>query len=265
MKVLRSNNELKIVINPIQDFGVDLGWEDNFKEYEDDALRKVINPINNYETVRYSHKEYPIPLFNTEKQNDIWYYFYLLSGSTYVQNYETIGITLNENAKMLKQSTETFFRLEFYKTPNNDLPSRSNRRLVMTRNLSLPLSERYFNTTINDNIFIPIFTGSNFKNKENMYHFWFKDDTVFDDTELTGNTFWMTVKLYNADDGSIIDFVNKDLITTGTTITERVGMSGNPIKFYEKPSVGQEIVESLDLYYKVLIDRSDYTYQVLRF
>jgi hypothetical protein len=166
---------------------------------------------------------------------------------------------------MTKQSTESFFRLEFYKTPNNSLPNRTNRRLVMTRNLSIPLGEKYFNTIINDNVFIPIFTGSNFRNKENMYHYWFKDDTVFDDTELTGNTFWVTVKLYNADDGSIVDFVNKNLITTGTTIAERVGMSGNPIIFYEKSNNGQEIVESLDLYYQVIIDRSDYTYQVLRY
>lgn len=264
MEILRNNEDKKIIINPITDFSIDLGWEENFADYENETLKKIINPIENYETVRYIHKEYPIPLYNSEKQCDIWYYFYFLTGGTYVQNYETVGISLHDNARMLKQSTESFFRLEFYKTPNGDVPNRINRRLVMTRNLTLPLGEKYFNTTIKDNIFIPIFMGSNFKNKENMYQFWFKDDTAFDETELTGTTFWMTAKFYNANDGNIIDFVNKN-VNNSTPVNERVGMSGNPILFYEKGIVGNEVNESEDLYYKVIIDRTDYSYIVERF
>lgn len=275
MEILRSNEDKKIVINPITDFSIDLGWEENFKDYEDDALRKIINPIENYETVRYIHKDYAMPLYNSQRQCDIWYEFDFLSGGTYQPNYEFEGISLSENAKMLKQSTESYFRLEFYKTPSTlingievpDPPNRTNRRLVMTRNLTLPLGERYFDTTINDNIFLPVFMGSNFRNKENMYMFWFKDDSAFDETELTGTTFWMTAKFYNADDGTIIDFVNKNLINTGTTVNERIGMSGNPILFYEKTNTNivRDINESEDLYYKVIIDRSDYSYIVLRY
>ena len=265
MEILRSNTDKQIIINPISDFSIDLGWEENFAEYEDEALKKVINPVENYETVRFTHKEYPMPLYNSEKQCDIWYYFYFLTGGTgYNQNYETVGISLSENAKMLKQSTESFFRLEFYKTPSDALPNRTNRRLVMTRNLTIPLGEKYFDTTINDNIHIPVFMGSNLRNKENMYQFWFKDDTAFNETELTGTTFWMTAKFYNADDGSIIDFVNKNVNLSSPT-NERVGMSGKPILFYEKGISGAEVNESEDLYYKVIIDRSDYSYIVLRF
>ena len=237
MKILRKKEDLFITIYEEQDSNIDLGWEENFKEFEDESLRKIINPIENYETVRYIHKEYPMPTYTSLTQNDIWYYFYFLTtGDTYNQNYETIGLSLSENAKMLKQTTESFFRLEFYKTPNNVLPNRMNRRLVMTRNLSLPLGEKYFNTLINDNIFLPIFNGSNYKNKENMYLFWFKDDTAFNETELTGNTFWMTAKFYNADNGDIIDFVTSDLNT--------------------------EVDETINMYYKVEIERNLYTYQV---
>lgn len=236
MEILKGNETLNIILNPTQKLNVDLGWEESFKEYEDEVLKKIINPVENYETVRYSHKEYFMPLHLTEKQDDIWFYFYLLSGSTYVQDYQTVGISLNENSKMLKQSTESFFRLEFYKTPNDVSPDRTNRRLVMTRNLSLPLGEKYYNTTIKDYLYLPIFTGSNFRNKENMYLFWFKDDTAFSETELTGNTFWMTAKFYNANDGSILDFVTSNLTT--------------------------EVNESNDMYYKVIIDRTNYTYEV---
>lgn len=88
---------------------------------------------------------------------------------------------------------------------------------------------------------MPIFTGSNFRNKENMYLFWFKDDTAFNETNLTGTTFWMTAKFYNANDGSITDFVKSNL--TGTT----------------------EVNESIDMYYKVVLDRTNYTYQIYRY
>lgn len=241
MKILKITEDVNIIFNPILDINIDLGWEENFKDYEDDVLKKIINPIENYETVRFCHKEYPIPLFPTENQNDIWFYFYFLSGTTYVQDYQPVGISLKENAKMLKQSTESFFSLEFYKTPNNSLPDRTNRRLVMTKNLTLPLGEKYFNTLINDNIFIPIFTGSNFRNKENMYLFWFKDDTAFNETELTGTTFWMTAKFYNANDGSIIDFVKDDI------------------------PISTNIDETNDMYYKVILNRTDYSYQIFNF
>ena len=239
MKILKNGSDLNITLNPIQNSNIDLGWEENFKDYEDDVLRQIINPIENYETVRFTHKEYPMPLYTSQSQCDIWYSFKFYSGGTYNQDYQSVGITLSENSKMLKQSTESFFSLEFYKTPNNDLPNRTNRRLVMTRNLSLPLGERYFNTTIKDHIYIPIFTGSNFRNKENMFLFWFKDDSAFNETNLTGTTFWMTSKFYNAKDGSIMDFVTSDL-----------GSS--------------DVDETNNMYYKVVIDRTNCTYQVFK-
>lgn len=240
MKILKSSNDINIILNPTQDFNIDLGWEENFKDYEDDALKQIINPIENYETVRFTHKEYPMPSFVSENQCDIWFNFYFVSGATYVPDYRAVGISLKENMLMLKQSTESFFSLEFYKTPNNELPNRTNRRLVMTRQLSLPLSEKYIDPTINDYVSMPIFTGSNFRNKENMYLFWFKDDSAFNETELTGTTFWMTAKFYNADDGSIIDFVKTDLGSNN-------------------------VDETNDMYYRVELNRDNYTYEVFRF
>lgn len=241
MKILKATEDINIIFNPTLDINIDLGWEESFKEYEDDVLKKIINPIENYETVRFAHQEYPMPLYTSQTQNDIWYYFNFLSGTTYVQDYRPMGISLKENAKMLKQSTESFFSLEFYKTPNNEQPDRTNRRLVMTKNLSLPSGEKYFNTSIKDNIFMPIFTGSNFRNKENMFLFWFKDDSAFNETELTGTTFWMTAKFYNAIDGSIIDFVTSDI------------------------PLSTNVNETKDIYYKVVLDRSNYTFQVFNY
>jgi len=242
MELLKSKNDISVILNTEQNFKTDAGWEENLVDFEIEVLNSVINPISNFETFRYIHKPYTST--NNINQTDIWFYFYFLdSGSTYTNglDYSLIGITTQENALMLKDSTKSFFRLEFYKTPSGATPDRSNRRLVMTRNLLLPNGEKYFYGPLNEYIYLPVFTGNNYRNKENMYLFWFQDDSAIVPTTLTGDTFWMTGKFFNAKDGTIADFT-----TTGLTSV-------------------QEVNESSDMYYKVVIDRTDYSYQVFRF
>lgn len=246
MEILRNkNNDQKIILSPNQDFKLDLGWGDAAEQMDKEILYSIINPTENYETVRFVHSPYTSNL--GIYQTDIWYYFYFLSGTTYTQDYEATGLTLLENYKMLKQSTESFFRLEFYKTPNDDAPTLTNRRLVFSKNLSLPLGEKIFYTgttvtlPVSEYIHFPVFMGSNYRNTENMYLFWFEDETAFNETNITGNTFYMTAKYYNAKDGTIMDFTNS-LLSTGTTVNE-----------------------TNHLYYKIIIDRTDFSYQVFQY
>lgn len=243
MKILKNNSKNKLVLNTEQDFKIDLGWEQNVKELESEILKDIINPSENYETIRYIHKEYEMPTFSGYNQTDIWFTFYFLSGGTYVIDYEPTGLSSRENAKMLRQTTESFFRLEFFKTPNDAAPDRTNRRLVFAKNLSLPLGEKYFlsGSTLVDYIFKPVFNGSNYRNTENMYLFWFKDDSAFSETTITGNTFYVTAKFFNAEDGTIGDFTNRPLTST------------------------EIIDESRDMYYKMIIDRTDYSYQIFNY
>jgi len=251
MKILVKNNDQSIIIEPNQMFQTDLGWTDNAQQMEQEILYEIINPTENYETVRYIHEPYSVVSDSdiTFIQSDILYNFYFLNSSgNYSQNYEDVGITFRENSKMLKQSTESFFRLEFYKTNHDASPNQTNRRLVFAKNLSLPLGEKIFYTgtpsgatlPLNDYVFVPVFTGSNYRNTENMYFFWFSDDTPFEETNITGNTFYMTAKYYNAKDGSVIDFVNKSKNVNATT----------------------PYIEEQDVYYKVIVDRTNYSFVV---
>lgn len=270
MKIPKIQNDININLNHELKFGNDLGWSENFQDFEKLALQDLINPVENYETVRYIHEPYSgISVNSFDKQTDIWYYFYFISGATYVQNYEALGITLNENIKSLTQLKRSFFRLEFYKTPNNEPPTRFNRRFVFARNLAPTLGEKYFYTgnSINADVSVPVFMGSNYRNKEAMYLFWFQDDSVLEETTLTGNTFWMTAKFFNAKDGTIIDFTNKDLsVDNSGLIDERRGVNSNPIKFYEKGiSGGDEVDESSDMYYRLTLNKTDYSYQISYF
>lgn len=246
MEILRTysglTNGLSITLNTEQDFKLDLGWQDNMDQFEEEVIDQILNLPENYETIRYIHKSYTS--INNVNQHDIWYYFYFLnSGSTYTNglDYTLTGLTTRENSKQLRQSSKSFFRLDFYKTPNDETPNRTNRKLVFNKNISIPMGERYFYNPIQDYIFVPVFTGNNYRNSENMYFYWFQTDSVLSDSNLSSDVFWMTARYYNGKDGSIVDFTN-----TGLTMT-------------------QETIEERDFYYKVVIDRTDYSYQVYNY
>ncbi len=243
MKILKQSGDYNFILNQESEFYTNAGWEESMVIFEDEILDTIINPTENYETARFIHKSYTST--NNVKQTDIWYYFYFNTSdnSSYTQDYNVVGIDTKENAKLLKQSTKSFFKLEFYKTPNNEPPTRKNRRLLFSRNLSLSAGEKYFynGNNINEYVHFPVFTGSNYRNKENMYFFWFQDDSVLSGTTISGETFFMTAKFFNANDGSIIDFTNKQTF------------------------VGGQIKEENDLYYLVEIDRTDYSYQIYQY
>lgn len=244
MKIRQNSVDLNLLISKESENRNNVGWDESFSEYEEQLLETIINPIENYETIRYTHKPYSFILSNPEiTQNDIWFYFYFLSGGTYVQNYEATGLTNKENNYLLKQSSKSFFRLEFYKTPNNEPPDRSNRKLVFAKNLSLPSGEKYFYTgnSFNDFVHVPVFVGNNYRNSENMYFFWFEDESAFNETYYTGTTFWVSVKYFNAKDGTITDFVNRCMSPT------------------------DEIVESRDLYYQFEIDKNEFSYEFFNY
>jgi hypothetical protein len=193
MEIIRKNEDLNLLLNTETDFQTNLGWEESLEEFETEVLSDIINPVENYETVRYIHEPYSGCGIN---QTDLWFYFYFLSGGTYVQDYSPQDITPRENERMLKQATESFFRLEFYKTPGTvsgttltcEPPTRQNRKLIFAKNLSLPLGEKYFYNTLNGYIHVPVFRGSNYSNKENMYLFWFADESVLTETNISGTT-----------------------------------------------------------------------------
>jgi hypothetical protein len=245
MKILRKSGDYNIIVNQENDFQTNLGWEEGMDIFEDEILSTIINPIDNYETVRYIPEPYNVDLSGTTvNQCDIWYKFYFIdSGDTYNNglDYSLVGIAPKDNAHLIKATTESYFRLEFFKTPNNEPPTRINRKLVFSKNLSLPLGEKFYYNPLKQNIHIPVFMGSNYRNKENTYLFWFQDDTVLSDSTLSGNTFFMSAKFLNSFDGSVLDFT-----TTGLTNT-------------------QQVIEERDMYYKVVIDKTNYTYKVYHY
>ena len=230
MELRKSNNDQKLILNQESNFMVDLGWSESFQSFEDEVLSSIINPIENYETVRFIHKPY-ISNITLIQQTDIWFYFYFSDGDTHSNGLNYGRGNLYQTESLTADVKNSFFRLEFYKTKNDELPNRSNRKFVFAKNLSVPLGQKTYLTDTNDFVYLPVFTGSNYKNKENMYLFWFSDDTVLEETEYMSDIFYVTARFYNANDGSRLNFANQ---------------SKN----------SEDINEETDLYYKMIIERS---------
>ncbi|GAG50257.1 unnamed protein product, partial [marine sediment metagenome] len=103
MKILRSDTDKTILLNSETNFGTDLGWEENFQEFEHETLKSIINPVENFETVRYIHSGYT----GAEGiyQHDLWFEFYFANfsgGTDGGLNYELIGLSPEENSKLLR-------------------------------------------------------------------------------------------------------------------------------------------------------------------
>ena len=293
MKLRLNSQDQKIILNKNESFRLDSGWDESIQSFEDEVLESIINPIENYETNRYIHKPYissaasPPPssteaeeegneltttTVNTVEQTDIWFYFYFVKDGSYGNGLDYMASGIQQTDKLLSDLRNSFFRLEFYKTPNGEQPNRTNRRLVFAKNLSPAVGERVQYTGKLEKLYVPVFMGSSMRNKENMYLFWFHDDTVLEETGLTGGTFFMSAKFYNAADGSKILFGNKPIADSSTVEQEddlyyrvefyrqdngeptyhyivyeengtypylgtRKGTTDNPIKFYQMEGV----------------------------
>lgn len=261
MNIRYTNTDKTLILTPETEFRPNLGWEENFLDYQKDILQSIINPLENYETVRYIHENYSVTIDDIPTtQCDIWYYFYFLNNQSPRDydnglDYDLIGISPKENAKLLKETSKSFFRLEFFTTPN-----RETQKLIFAKNLSLPLGQKVFDLNLKDMISIPVFNGNNFRNTENMYLFWFSDDSVI--SELT---FYMSARFFNAEDGTVTRFLNKDLNAdnSGLINGERVGTFNKPINFYEM-NFSNPLDEVNDQYYTIKFRRSDHSYKILR-
>lgn len=244
MKILRKNTDITINLNLDTNFNLDLGREEGLELFEEQTLNKLVNPIENYETDRFQFKPYSGLTGDIDDlQCNIWYNFYfynLANPQTHIggTNYIYVGITPSENISLIKSVTKCFFRLEFFKVPYNQKPSKTNRKLAFSRNISLVSGEKVFYENYNREVVLPIFMGSKHRNRENMYLYWFQDQSVLDGTIFTGDTFYMTAKFFNAKDGTIVNFGNKSIASDGN------------------------VIDSDNLYYKVVLNFDDLTYQI---
>lgn len=252
MQILTNNQDHDLKLNINQQFAPNLGWEDSFKEYQNTILYDIINPIESFESTKYLHQPYVSGPVNSD---NIWYFFYFKDSNDTYNNgldYSLFGISPQDNSRLVKGTTGSFFRLEFYSTPNL-----GDQKLLFTKNINITSGQKVFDLNINDFIYVPVFKSNSIYNNEVSNIYWFNNEDVY-----SGLTFYMTARFFNSYDGSITQLLNKNLTTQNTISNNvRVGTYNSPINFYENDSSYNVTVEN-DFFYKVILNRTNMTYTI---
>jgi len=241
IKIKRGDGDKKVTIPIATDFDETLGREQLIKLYERSEMQDNINIIQDFETTRYK----PI----TEDDNDRIYYQIGFATqdpptgnvASYVPQYSTVGITNLDVNRRKSSFTKSFFKFDFYDTPNPQ-QQRLYFSIVNPANNGMNFAELAsppppFAEIINDELSInydpkawrdaqiedmnvggagtgPYYykklESSMFefaavgRNTENYYIQWLKNRDL-----IKYNIFYMSCKFYNAKTGKIHKFINK--------------------------------------------------------
>lgn len=264
---LRLDQQTKSLEVPIM-VGWDLnGVNDSIDIFEESIVNKIINPIDDFETTRYSHLPWTNSLTN-KTETSINYEFYFYSGQTnnsitgettsvnWVTDYRANDLTTRDVLFQNNVFKKSFFKLDFYDSKNSRsqqiyltiiIPTRQGK--TMTTNFGVSTVD------IKKPVFLLDFIGD----KEGYFVYWLKD------TEFVNlSTLYMSAKYYDAKIGQFkrmmsypqgllsnkFNFNNEDYfyyqldlnydtykyevtLTNPLVLNQRVGTSQNPIKWYE--------------------------------
>lgn len=200
---------INIPIEMKWDFG---GRQDDILKFEETVLNDLLGTKDSYEISRYSHKEY-----GTNNQTSINYEFYFYnspnsvtastSTSDWVNSYLfnaalPSGFSPTEIYYYRKPFTNSFFKLDFYDTPNSTtqklyftliLPSQQGSTESVSISPLLP----------NVNIKKPSMTLDFVGDKEGFFVYWLRTQDV-----LPNDTFYMSAKFFDARFGVFVRMMN---------------------------------------------------------
>lgn len=225
MNILQNNQNKKLLLKIDDDKDITLNKSENILLYEKKKIDELYGGNINYEMSRYAHNHY-------NNLNDILYSFHFYNQEFNHEydsfDYENVGISLKQNTKMMKESSSSFFKLDFF-----DIVDSNVRKPIFSKILDLPIGEKVFSNIINDFIYVPIFRGNNYYNKENFFIYWFQNFNI-----SKTNTFYFSAFFFN-------------------------GINGNIIKLLNKPKLfNEEVDENLDFFYKIVFDFEKNTYEI---
>lgn len=242
-----------------------IGYEDSITEYQNQVIEEVVGKPKNFEVFRFAHA-------SSEDTNSINYNFYFYNGgytpnyttftaatsSSWTKSYLAAGYTTKDLYYVRRSFNQSFFKIDFYDSPNdakqkiyftNILPTSQGKKTTASISESLP------NVKIN----IPDFQLDYVGDKEGFYLYWLRDKEFYN-----LDTFYMSAKFFSAKDGQFIRMMNKgqfetpinqgnwwnfdkeryfyykvvlDYNTKTYQVFDynnvRVGVEGNPLKWYE--------------------------------
>ncbi len=208
IKVGKKDQDIRI---PLQLTFEETGRGDLIKEYEDDVLRKLINPTKDFEVTRYNHMGYDcsgasyigdVPINNAK----IAYAFAFENAGVWNTQYNLAGWSNLETFRKVESLKNSFFKLDLY-----DTPYRRNQQLYVSLIITPFTGQEEIltvaypdGTTSTEFLKVPQFVfGPNTTDvKENFYIYWLKE--IVPDLDIFD--FYMTAKFFDGKTGDIRKF-----------------------------------------------------------
>jgi hypothetical protein len=241
-KILRSSLDKQIDI-PIEIKWDIYGQEDELEKFQEDVVEQAIGKPKDFELARFQNK-----IYNNSFDTSVNYQFYFYTGLTNEINnsvqsdwgitYLSQGFTNEEIYYTTKPFLKSFFKLDFYDTTSTNtqriffsiiLPANQSKDAQFSISPYLPLV----------NVSIPIYNLDYVNQKEGYFLYWLKSREFFNI-----DTFYMRAKFFNGSTGQFITLMNRSQASPQLVSTK---YSFDSSKY---------------LYYKVVMDYNDYTYQI---
>ena len=232
-----TNKYLNIPVNMQWDF---MGRDDSISEYEAKAIKEVTGVAADFEVARFSHNIFQ----NDDTAINYQFNFYddtlPITGNTigtWGSSYLNEGFSVQEVYYFSKPFTKSFFKLDFYDTPDE-----STQQIYLS--VILPIQQGLTQTAVINSLIPPVeikkptmILDSIGADKEGFYIYWLRSRDFIDISQ-----FYMTAKFFNARLGVFKQMTNtrQDLIT--------------PNKF--------QFNNADYFYYKVNLDYDNKTYEV---
>lgn len=217
------------------------GRTDSIELYEDEVIKEVIGIADDFEIARFSHKE-DIQTNKTE----INYEFNFFNGidvqtsvsTDWINSYLAEGFTTEEIYFYKNPFTKSFFKLDFYNTPDTKTQTNYFTVILPTQqgdveNASISPIPPFDNVPIKKPKYKLDFVGD----KEGFFLYWLRK-TEF----LNINTFYMSAKFFDAKLGVFVKMMNRP--QSSLPVNQ---FQFNPNDYF---------------YYKVELDYTNKTYQV---
>jgi hypothetical protein len=223
-----------------------LGREDGVASFENEVISEILNPISDFEITKFAHSDWQfnftiqtpfgptnINLEGTNVNYEFYFFDYLTgvtasTSSNWATDYENATFTDSEIYYFANSFKGSFFKLDFYDSPQNEnqsillsviLPTQQGLKEPGT--IGPPLNQT--SVLVKKPNFVLDYTGAD---KEGFYIYWLKDEEYLKITE-----FYVSAKFFNAKTGQFVRMMNRP---QSTFIGQNMFNLDKPLFFYYK-------------------------------
>jgi len=213
-RIVLDNNEkyLDIPIDMKWDF---TGQDDSIDEYQKTILEEVIGLANDFEICRFTHQEYLDVNLRSKTNINYEFNFYnyslpvtaaTVTTANWDDTYLNLGFTTPDIYYFRKPFTKSFFKLDFYDTPDE-------LKQNIYFSVILPVQQGEFQNVnlsayiTNVDIRKPKFSLDYLGDKEGFFIYWLRDRNYIDIDE-----FYMSAKFFNGRTGNYVRMMNRPQI-----------------------------------------------------